>query len=131
MPTPHPALREIPTAGRCPAVWSAMRGDDRVRVCDRCSLHVYDISAMTADEAQALIEAHAGRRLCVRLRLRPDGTVLTQPCPVAQRSFRRRLRNAIAFLTGFCAVFAAYFSARVARYLGIPTYVEAEQLGQY
>ena len=32
-----------------------MVGDERVRACGSCDKHVYNLSAMTRDEAQALI----------------------------------------------------------------------------
>ena len=32
-----------------------MTGDDRVRFCGQCRLHVYDISALTRDEFQGAV----------------------------------------------------------------------------
>jgi hypothetical protein len=69
--------------------WQDMIGDDRMRRCQRCSLDVYDVSAMPRREAEALIadSHHAGRdrRRCLRLFRRADGTVMTADCPVGQR----------------------------------------------
>jgi hypothetical protein len=57
-----------------------MPGDERVRSCAACSRLVYNIAAMTSDEAASLM---AGRedRLCARLFRRADGTVITADCP--------------------------------------------------
>lgn len=58
-----------------------MEGDDRVRFCPECELNVYNLSAMTEEQALALVQEREGR-LCVRFYQREDGTVLTSDCPV-------------------------------------------------
>lgn len=73
------ALEQVTIERPCTASWEAMRGDDRVRHCLECHLDVYDLSAMTETEAEALISEREGR-LCVRVTRRADGTVLTQDC---------------------------------------------------
>ena len=73
----------------CPADWSRMRGDDRSRFCGQCRQHVYDLSVMTRAEAVALIADHAGS-LCVQLRRRPDGRVVSSDCRERLRAARRR-----------------------------------------
>ena len=70
-------LLTIPTP--CHANWAAMAGDDRVRHCRECHLDVFDLSAMTREEAQRLVEEREGR-LCVTFWKRADGTVITQDC---------------------------------------------------
>jgi hypothetical protein len=83
-------LDELRVAAPCPADWNEMTGDTRVRFCARCRLNVYDLSAMTRVEAEALVREREGR-LCVRFFRRSDGTMLTRDCPVGVR--RRRLRQ--------------------------------------
>ncbi len=75
-----PLLDRLTVASPCPASWDAMAGDDRTRFCGECRLNVYNLSAMTRPEAEALLRAKEGR-LCVRFYQRRDGTVLTQDCP--------------------------------------------------
>ncbi len=88
---PLTVLNNLRIASPCPAMWEAMLGDDRVRFCDSCSKHVYNVSDLTADEAVALIQKSDGYS-CVRLYRRKDGTVLTADCSVGIRSaVRRRL----------------------------------------
>jgi len=88
---PLTVLNNLRIASPCPATWEAMRGDGRVRFCDSCSKHVYNVSDLTADAAVALIQKSDGHA-CVRLFRRKDGTVLTADCPVGIRSaVRRRL----------------------------------------
>lgn len=82
-------LDAIQVAKPCSADWSAMEGDEQVRFCGICSQNVYDLSALTADEARALIEKNEGR-LCVRFFRRRDGRMLTRDCPVGVSAVRRR-----------------------------------------
>jgi hypothetical protein len=73
---PLTVLNDLRIASPCPAKWGSMRGDDRVRFCDSCSKHAYNVSDLTADEAVTLIQKSDGQS-CVRLFRRNDGTVLT------------------------------------------------------
>jgi hypothetical protein len=72
-----------------------MTGTDRVRLCASCQLHVYNLSAMPREEAEELIEQTEGR-LCIRLYLRHDGTMLTQDCPIGLQTVRRWLVRFVA-----------------------------------
>jgi hypothetical protein len=73
----------IPTP--CPMDWDAMRGDDRVRLCERCGKHVYDLPAMDLNERASLLAdiRERGERRCVRLYQRPDGTLTASACQAA------------------------------------------------
>lgn len=82
-------LEQIHIASPCHADWNAMRGDDRSRYCGDCRKHVYNLSAMCREEAEALIREREGN-LCVRYFQRRDGTILTADCPVGLRVRRRR-----------------------------------------
>lgn len=93
------SLNRIRIASPCSVGWENMSGDDRVRFCDECSLHVYNISEMTAREAHALVTETEGR-ICARFYRRADGTILTKDCPVGLKALRRRIsRTAGAALT--------------------------------
>jgi hypothetical protein len=76
-----------------------MKGDDRVRFCKLCSLHVYNLSAMTRSAAETLVAEREGR-LCVQFYRRADGTVLTADCEggwtLAAKRFGRWARTATA-----------------------------------
>jgi len=67
-----------------------MHGNDQVRFCELCSLHVYNFAELTQREAESLITKTEGR-ICARLYRRPDGTVITKDCPVGLRAIRRRV----------------------------------------
>ncbi len=99
---------QIKVASPCKRDWSKMSGDDRVRACADCKLNVYNLSAMSQAEAEALVREREGR-LCVRFFMRPDGTVLTRDCPVGVSRVRRTYAASLAavaalltapFLTG-------------------------------
>ncbi|MEO5931731.1 MAG: hypothetical protein ABIR47_17485 [Candidatus Kapaibacterium sp.] len=87
-------LDHVQIATPCTASWEEMAGTDTTRHCSHCSLNVYNISAMTSDEADALISGAEGR-LCIRFYRRSDGTILTQDCPVGLRAVRQRLLRSV------------------------------------
>lgn len=85
-----PVLEGLSVASPCTVSWDTMKGDDRVRHCGACRLNVFNLSAMSRREAEALVRKKEGR-LCVRFYRRADGTVLTKDCPVGIRAIRRRI----------------------------------------
>jgi hypothetical protein len=94
-----PILDQINVASPCHVNWDDMTGDDRARFCSQCKLNVYDLSAMSRDEATAFVSGREGRT-CVRYYRRHDGTILTRDCPVGLRAGRKRLTRAVAALAG-------------------------------
>lgn len=121
--TELPLLSRVRVASPCPASWARMTGDARVRFCAACKLSVYNLSELTADEAEQLIASHEGR-LCVRYYQRRDGTVLTRDCPVGVWRARRALVRvgaaaaglALALLGGVAAIARATgYGSTVAR----------------
>jgi hypothetical protein len=98
-------LDNIHVATPCPAKWSDMTGDDRVRACGACQKNVYDISMMTRAEAEALIVEKEGR-LCLRYYQRADGTIMLKDCAIAvsKRGKRRWISlGAAALVAGTVA----------------------------
>ncbi|UQA60969.1 hypothetical protein [Polyangium aurulentum] len=88
-----PLLSNVSIASPCNADWSKMAGDERVRFCGSCEKNVYNISSMTAEEADRLIAEKEGE-LCVRYYQRADGTILTADCAVGVR--KKRVRRTVA-----------------------------------
>jgi len=93
----------------CPASWDAMHGDDRVRFCGECKLHVYNLSELSRAQAEMLVASHEGR-LCVRYYQRADGTVITQDCEGGLRAAMRRTRRFVTAAAGtiLCAILAPF-----------------------
>ncbi|UJR86538.1 hypothetical protein [Sandaracinus amylolyticus] len=88
-----PLLANVRVASPCPARWDEMKGDDRARHCASCDKTVFDLSAMTSDEAETLLRAHGvatNGGMCVRFHRRADGTVMTSDCSVGVARARRR-----------------------------------------
>ena len=83
-------LRAVSIAAPCSANWDEMFGNERVRFCAQCDLNVYNLSAMSRQEAESLITSTEGR-LCVRFFRRKDGSILTDNCPVGLRALKRRM----------------------------------------
>lgn len=108
-------LDRVRVASPCHVSWESMSGDDAVRFCDQCRLHVYDISQMTRREAEALISQTEGR-ICARLYRRTDGTILTKDCPVGLRAIRRRIRRrAGAVITALLSLGASVLGQTLTR----------------
>lgn len=101
-PRKLPLLDDIRVASPCSARWDEMAGDDQARFCGSCQKHVYNLSAMTREAAEALVRAREGD-LCVRYYRRADGTVLTADCPVGVRRKRVKLVAAAASVTALAA----------------------------
>lgn len=85
-------LTNLKVAKPCSESWEEMYGTDRKRMCGKCELNVYNLSAMTRAEAEKLIINTEGR-LCARFYRRADGTVITKDCPVGLRAARKQVRK--------------------------------------
>jgi hypothetical protein len=100
-------LDHVKVAAPCPANWDEMSGNDRVRFCTKCNLKVYNLSGMSRNEAERLVN-RTEDRLCIRYYRRADGAILTDNCPVGLRALKRRaktvvkavLSSVLCFLTG-------------------------------
>jgi hypothetical protein len=99
-----PTLDDVKVASPCSARWDEMVGDARVRFCAHCEKNVFNLSAMTRPEAEALLAEKEGE-MCVRFYRRADGTMLTADCPVGVR--RKRVRRIAALAAGAGALAAA------------------------
>jgi hypothetical protein len=117
MPKFTSPLEGVRVAAPCKADWGKMVGDERVRYCDQCSLHVYNLSGMTKREAEGLV-ANSEGRLCVRFYRRADGSILTSNCPTGLRAVRQRVSRiagaALSAALGFFAGIGLDFGARPA-----------------
>lgn len=100
-----PMLESIRIATPCSARWEEMKGDDRSRHCSHCDKHVFNLSAMTREEAELTMLEKTGE-VCVRLFRRDDGTVLTEDCPVGVRRRRLRLFGVVTLAAGLAAAAA-------------------------
>lgn len=95
-----PVLDNIRIASPCSADWNAMTGDERVRHCGACKKDVFNISALTRDEAEALIRDKHGD-LCGRYYQRTDGTIILADCTIGKARTRKRFVIAAGVVTVF------------------------------
>src|SRR6266436_4750754 len=97
-----------------------MTGDERVRFCEECGKHVYNLSAMTARDAESLLVETEGR-ICTRFYRRPDGKILTEDCPVGLRAKAARVRRRLSFAISGALSFAAAFGQSQTAIRGVVT----------
>ena len=95
-----PILDNIRIASPCFADWNAMTGDERVRHCGSCKKDVFNISALTRDQAEALIREKHGD-LCGRYHQRKDGTIILADCTIDRARKRKRFVIAAGVVTVF------------------------------
>src|SRR5262245_12750323 len=79
----------------CDADWDSMVGNDRVRFCEHCNLHVTNLSSLTRPEAMRLVARSEGR-LCVRFVKRSDGSVVTKQVTERVHHIARRVSRIAA-----------------------------------
>ena len=72
-------LEDIQFKTECSVPWDDMSGDDTSRFCGKCDKQVFNITAMSREEAEKLMMDSAGEA-CIGLHKRPDGTVTTADC---------------------------------------------------
>lgn len=111
--TTHSFVHNIRIASPCSADWNKMSGDERKRYCGQCRLHVYNISDMNLQEAEALIQGDSGNRLCVQLYRRPDGTVLTRDCPVGVWRIKRKIFSACSIVASLMCTAVVWLASRL------------------
>ena len=102
-----PPLGRIRIAAPCNAEWKWMYGNDRVRFCGQCSQNVFNLSAMTTEEAEDLIRRTEGT-LCVRFYRRRDGSILTRNCTVGMQAIRDKLTSTRAHIIAATLSFLGY-----------------------
>ena len=111
-------LNDIQIAAPCDAKWEDMRGDERKRFCNDCSLHVFDFSQMTELEIRELLRDAGQERVCAQLHRRHDGTIIMQDCPkgLAARAWKKArntslmLASSVAAIITFCVAGLLYFT---------------------
>jgi ankyrin repeat protein len=95
MSNPLRSLDRITIPTPCDADWDSMAGNDQVRFCEHCNLHVNNLSSMTRVDAMRLVARSRGR-LCVRYIQRPDGGVLATGVPEKLYRISRRVSRIAA-----------------------------------
>jgi len=79
----------------CDADWEGMIGNDQVRFCEHCQLHVNNLSAMTRSEAIKLVARSRGR-ICIRYVQTAAGEPLIGKMPEKLHHIGRRVSRIAA-----------------------------------
>lgn len=95
MPKSNRSFNRMIIPAPCDADWDSMAGNERVRFCDHCSLHVTNLSGLTRQEAINLVAQSEGR-FCVRFVKRADGSVLGKQAPTKLHHIARRVSRIAA-----------------------------------
>ena len=82
-------VRDIRIASPCQKNWNHMVGSEQVRYCPECQRSVYNFSAMTTSEVEAITAAREG--LCARFYQAADGSMQTESSP---RGLHESIRRA-------------------------------------
>ncbi len=107
--------KKLKIAEPCSERWDEMTGDEKRRFCDVCSKHVHNLSAMTSQEARALLAASKGEETpCITYAFGGDDKVVfadSKPAipakpsytvfrevPAAQKKGLRRIIATAAFV---------------------------------
>jgi hypothetical protein len=117
------SLNIIRVKSPCTVAWDTMAGDETVRFCKECNKNVCNISTLTRDDAEKLINENEGR-LCVRYYLRKDGTIVTRDCMPIVTRLARFLPLAPAVLAALCFMTFAATPAEHPCLMGVPFPVE-------
>ena len=88
-------LQRLAVTSPCTQDWDSMIGNDRVRFCEHCSLHVHNISQMTRARALRLAEKSKGR-ICVRYYHDPNGLIATKTVSPRLYQLGRRVSRVAA-----------------------------------
>ena len=77
-----------------------MSGDDKCRFCSLCDKNVYNLSSMNETEINTLLKTE--QNVCTRVFKRPDGTILTEDCPIGLKQVRAHLTQKKFLAAGLC-----------------------------
>jgi hypothetical protein len=107
-------LDDIQIPKPCSVGWEQMSGDDQIRFCNKCNKRVYNLSAMTRRQAEALIEALHGR-LCARITRREDGITVVASDPVSVPATLHHIRRASPIASAVVSAMMAVSPATAAQ----------------
>ena len=131
---PRRSLPQVMVPVPCHVDWNGMMRIDReglVRFCDSCDKPVYDSRSMTRTQMRDLITRHEGPGRCMRLHVRPDGTIVTRDCfaPLLRLGRLLWLKTALLGMTFWAAAFGLRpLVQRISRTLSEPRVLEMREM---
>lgn len=79
-------LDRVCIAMPCSMDWDQMKGNDQVRLCGGCNKNVFNISAMSKKEAEAVLKSPQAH--CLQIARHEDGSLVTDEQPRLLRTLR-------------------------------------------
>ncbi len=74
-------LKQLQVPKPCPASWDEMTGDEQTRHCSHCNKNVHNLTAMSAEDAEKVLESG---KACVRFARDDKGRIITRTRLIAQ-----------------------------------------------
>ena len=108
LPRPHERLQ---IKEPCSAEWGSMAGNERVRFCAHCQLHVHNLSEVTPVQAMELVR-RSGGRLCLRIERDPGGVPRTRTLAEPLYQITRRVSRLAAGAFGAALTLCSAASAQ-------------------
>ena len=119
-------LQRLDVTSPCSQNWDSMIGNERVRFCEHCSLHVHNISEMTRARALRFANKSQGR-ICVRYYRDPSGAIATKSVsPRLYQLGRRVSRVAAGAFSATLSLTAAVAQSPSDRHSGLVPLVQPD-----
>lgn len=93
----------------CSVDWNEMKGDNKVRLCGGCNKNVYNISAMSKEEAEELLSAPT--LPCIQIARTDTGAIVTDQKPTTIRWFVSYGKNAVTAILSLIATLFPQWAA--------------------
>ena len=94
----YPRLETFQLVRPCPINMDGLDPAEKENFCKSCNKKVYNLSVLSTDAAEALLE-EKGNKACVMFMRSNDGRIVTDSCPHYLRPLRRCARIAINLTT--------------------------------
>ncbi len=94
----YPRLKNLQLVHPCPINLAGLDPAEKENFCKSCNKEVYNLSVLSSDEAETLLE-EKGREACVMFVRKNDGRIVTDNCPTFLRPLRRSARVAISLVS--------------------------------
>jgi hypothetical protein len=91
----------------CPIPWSTLSGDERRKFCEKCGLHVTNLSELGKEERAILLKRAETESLCVSYYRRLSGEYVTPDAPLTQEERSKIRQYGVAALSAGALALAA------------------------
>ncbi len=115
----YPRLETFQLVRPCPINMDGLDPTEKENFCKSCNKKVYNLSVLSSDAAEALLE-EKGNKACVMFVRNNDGRIATDNCPTFLRPIRRCARIAISLVSVVFLWFLVQGKAMAQKLVGQP-----------